>query len=688
MRAVTEAHGAARTRTCRGERGRVSRVMPLSPTLPAAALTAIVGLLILWSNPSRNLNRAAFTCTLHMAAWLVCLHLAFTMKPGLPWLRLTCAVGTWLPMHFWIVKETIVIPRGEYRRRWWRRHAGWIAVCALLAGLCFTDWFVPVHSTPERRLYGWGYYTYIAATFGLYGFLLRDAWTDARRLSGVQRLELQVWLVGGCTTAAMILLLMALSAITHNSMYARLQPLVVLVFFSSTIYAITTHRIMDARQLMLTTASGTGLVTIVAGAAFGMIHLLETLMPEALAWLITTALALGLAQLLRGWVDRALQFYPRATAARLAAFEVLRRESHLEGVVKGFLRVLKGWGQTEHALLLVGAKDTLGGEGGEPALNSPMVRALQHLRWVTPERLARERSTPERVELGRFLAERHLGVLISVEGPALTALIGAGVPASRRPFTYPQVSQLIELGAIMENGLERAHYSVKAQRAEQLATAGLMGASLAHEIRNPLVSIKTFVQLLPRHYADPAFREKFFGLIGDEVTRIDRLTEQLLELASPRAYEAHEIELHPVISMELELVTPKAAGKRIEVRTELQAMPDRVMADSAAVKQVLLNLCLNAIQAVELQTGERWVKIATRRVAAGVEMSVEDSGPGIAAEIRPRLFQPFQSTKSSGFGLGLAVCSDIVAQLDGTITVDPFEVGRGAMFRVVLPGPR
>ena len=82
---------------------------------------------------------------------------------------------------------------------------------------------------------------------------------------------------------------------------------------------------------------------------------------------------------------------------------------------------------------------------------------------------------------------------------------------------------------------------MKVQHAEQLATVGLLGASLAHEIRNPLVTIKTFVHLLPQHHQDPVFRDKFFKLIGDEVNRIDRLTEQLLDLASPRAYAAELI---------------------------------------------------------------------------------------------------------------------------------------------------
>jgi C4-dicarboxylate-specific signal transduction histidine kinase len=100
----------------------------------------------------------------------------------------------------------------------------------------------------------------------------------------------------------------------------------------------------------------------------------------------------------------------------------------------------------------------------------------------------------------------------------------------------------------------------------------------------------------------------------------------------------------------------------------------------------MLNLCFNAIQAVENhQTGKRWVKIATRNTEVGIEMAVEDNGPGIAPEIWPRLFQPFQTTKSSGFGLGLAICSDILANLQASISVDPPQAGRGATFRVIFP---
>jgi signal transduction histidine kinase len=209
---------------------------------------------------------------------------------------------------------------------------------------------------------------------------------------------------------------------------------------------------------------------------------------------------------------------------------------------------------------------------------------------------------------------------------------------------------------------------------------------LAHEIRNPLVSIKTFVQLLPSHHQDPVFREKFFRLIGDEVARIDQLTQQLLDLASPRTYEAKVVELHPLLHSSLELVATKAAHRNVQFLTELRAAPDVAYTDASAAKQVMLNLCFNAIQAVETHEGdERWVKIETRNISGGIEIAVADSGPGIDPEIRPKLFQPFQTTKSTGFGLGLAICSDILANLHASISVDPPAPGRGATFRVIFP---
>ncbi len=660
--------------------------MLITTALFAAIMVGLVGAFILWAHPARRVNQAVFVGTLQTAAWMTCWHMAAsTPERGLFWLQWTCAIGALAPMSFWIVKESILWSEGASVSGWLVRGWGWLLASAVIVVLPFTDYFIPPYSTGANRVYGWGYYVYMVVDIGLYALLLVVALRTSRRLKGIPRLELQVWLVGGCCMFITVWTLSSLSTWTRQPIYRYLSPIAVLVAYTGAAVTITAHRIFDARQIVMVALQKITLITAVAGMVYLLDAAFDLLLPPVFAFLATVVVALWLTALLNGWLNRVFQFYPQATSARKAAFAAAGKEAQTDKLERAFLSILKGWGQSERSLILSGEQGAFGCSALTLDENNAISKMIMEIGWATPERLAREKSSPERAALAQFLEEQELGVLVCSEGPTLKVLVGVGIAASRRPFTYPQVLQLSELAAIIENALERAHLSAKAQHAEQLATVGLLGASLAHEIRNPLVSIKTFVQLLPDHYQDQAFRDKFFRLIGDEVTRIDRLTEQLLDLASPRVYTAKLLELHPVIRTGLDLVAAKACGKNIELRQDLKASQDKAYADPAAVKQVLLNLCFNAIQAVETQFGERWVLVATRNTPEGFEMSVSDSGPGIAMEIRPRLFQPFQSTKSSGFGLGLAICRDILSNLNAVITVDQPVPGSGATFRVIFP---
>ncbi len=647
----------------------------------------VVGVLVAWANPARRLNRAFLAFSVSVSAWLLCQWRAGFGDDRLWWVRMACAVAVGVVLMMWLVKQTAAEPdRGLLRHL--RSALPWAVAGAWLIWICFTPYFVPEASTGERRLYGWGYLAYLGGVGAMILGILVQAVLQARRLTGVRRLELQLLLLGSIAAAGAVITLMVLGALTGNSAFNRAQSVLVLAFYTGTSWAIVTTRVLDGRYILALGVASSLLVALTALVGWSIYALAGLYFSEVVAILIAVAGGLSFSSYIQPKLRRTVGLSRSDAEWRSAAFQAARRESRPDKLEEAFMKVLKGWSKSERAIVLTGGKEGFLGSAVELTGDNPALHALRQLRWASPERLARERSSAERDALKNFLRDQELGLAIVSDGPALTVLIGVGVSASRRPFTHPQVTELQELGSIIESAMERAHYAVKVQHAEQLATVGLLGASLAHEIRNPLVSIKTFVHLLPKHHHDPVFRQKFFGLIGDEVTRIDRLTEQLLDLASPRVYKAEPIDLHPVLRTSLELVAAKATDKRIEFLTDFQANPDRAFTDGSAAKQVLLNLCFNAIQAVETQPeGPRWVKVATRNVAKGIEMMVEDSGPGISPAIRPRLFQPFQSTKSSGFGLGLAICSDILAGLDATISVDPSVPGRGALFRIVFPCP-
>lgn len=657
----------------------------VNPAVIAILAVLSTGGIAYWANPKRAINQVFLTASIHVAGWLGCLYAAGNSENGLIWLRATTAVGALIPLHLWLLKEVIVSGARAYRRLI-GEGIGWTVVCLVLAFISFTGWFVPAHSTSENPVYGTGFYVYIVLHATTYLALTRSTLALMRRQTGVVKIELQIMLLGGSAAALVILLMMILRVLLEVSL--RLQPFVVLLFYAVTALAITTHRIFDARHLLIVGVQRLVLVLLVAGFAYVGYKATAAFLPAALALVVVTGLALALASFITRHLDTWFLRYPKAVQARSAAFAAAQREMRTQELRQSFSRVLRGWGQAEHALILSADAGDFEGDGMRLGEDDPVVTTLRDMAWATPERLTRERETPARVSLRNFLQQHDLGCLVMTRGPTLAVIVGVGVRPSRRPFTFPEINQLRELASIFESALSRTHLLAKAQRAEQLATVGLIGAGVAHEIRNPLVSIKTFVQLLPTHYHDEKFRERFTRLIGDEVERIDRLTEQLMDLAAPKNYQCGPVDLHAVIEGAMEIATVRAQERQVDLRCELNARPSIVWGDVAALKQVVLNLTFNAIQAHEPDTTGRWVRLETVRHADNtMQLIATDNGPGIPAELRTRLFEPFNSTKSSGFGLGLTVCSEILASLNATISVDPPESGYGATFRVHLQCP-
>lgn len=656
------------------------------PALVAATTTLFVGIAAWWANPGRTVNRFFLSASIHVAAWLLFLHMAITASDGQVWVRAASSVGGLLPLHLWFLKESVIGENLIKRYPLWRMVA-WLLLSTVLFVIPTTEWYIPAHSHSGARVYGRGYYAYIGLVVIAYGTLFRDTLQRIRTQTGGQRLELQVLLVGGTITALTVIGLMIASAITHSRLPILFQPIVVMAFYTLTVVLITTHRVFDARYLISVCGQKAILILLTAGGAFGADMFFRIFIPEPLAFIITTGAVLGFAAELNGWLDKRFGRFPKASQVRSAIIAAETSQRDRESLRIKLEEIVAGWAKTEAAYILVSEEDGFKGGTWTIPTASHVGPILRRYGWITPERLSREKVTREGVTMREFLKQYSLGAIVVVRGATLQLAVAVSVRASRRPFTYPEILQLQELALSVEGSLARMVFVEKAQRAQQLATVGLVGAGVAHEIRNPLVTIKTFIQLLPTHYHDERFRTRFTALIADEVGRIDKLTEQLLDLAAPKSYEAQAMSLSEVAKPALELIETKACEKGVTLHVSLLAVPDVVLTDANAVKQVLLNLCFNAMQAQEGQEREKWVRVETRKVSRGIELAISDNGPGIAAEMRPRLFEAFQTTKSSGFGLGLAICREVLTGVNATISVDPYEPGRGATFRVILPCP-
>lgn len=225
-------------------------------------------------------------------------------------------------------------------------------------------------------------------------------------------------------------------------------------------------------------------------------------------------------------------------------------------------------------------------------------------------------------------------------------------------------------------------------RLDRLASLGDLLAEVAHEIRNPLVSLKTFMQLLPDHLDDPEFHEDFRKVVTEELHRMERLLNTLLGHARPASESARtrdsgdSANLVETFESMQRLLQQRATERGVKLESNLDdALPAPAISEDA-LRQILLNLILNALDAAPPRTSI--VLWAEQVEPTLLEFSIEDSGPGVPLRLRPRLFEPFFSTRSGAGGLGLAISKKLAEDVGGSIRVEDSELG-GARFCVGLP---
>ena len=221
------------------------------------------------------------------------------------------------------------------------------------------------------------------------------------------------------------------------------------------------------------------------------------------------------------------------------------------------------------------------------------------------------------------------------------------------------------------------------RRLDRLANAGMLSASVAHEIKNAIVAIKTFVDLLLEKNQDAELAE----IVELEMKRISTLVSQMLRVANPAKPALGVFSLHELMDHSLRLLQHQMNDKLIVLQKQFGAADDTVLGDSHQLDQAFLNLFLNALEAMG---ANGTLGVATESVPAAngsparVRVTVQDTGIGIPPENLNRLFETFFTTKKHGTGLGLAITRRIVQEHQGEIAVES-RLDQGATFTVLLP---
>lgn len=335
-------------------------------------------------------------------------------------------------------------------------------------------------------------------------------------------------------------------------------------------------------------------------------------------------------------------------------------------------------------------------EGAPPASLGPAaLEALLQLSGAMD--LGQPGLAPELTALGRSQTFAAAAPVCSAAGEPLAALLLGGSaddpPGGVRPRTLAALAEAAEqlrAPAGTARALSRLEsLDREMEHLDRRAALGDLLGEIVHELRNPLVSMKTLVQLLPERRDDPEFYLDFRDLVSDELSRMDRLLETLLQHAAPSRDAdplAGACEVAPVVSSIARLLEHRGAKRGVRFSLDIGAsLPPAAVAEDA-LRQILLNLVLNALEATP-RGGAVRLGAREQREPAGrwVELTIDDAGPGIELEARARLFEPFYSSRHGrAGGLGLAISQRLARQAGGAIAVTDAPAG-GARFSVRLP---
>ena len=257
-----------------------------------------------------------------------------------------------------------------------------------------------------------------------------------------------------------------------------------------------------------------------------------------------------------------------------------------------------------------------------------------------------------------------------------------GGPATLHASILPVKSRAASQVVVVLNNLAPARMvELNMRRLDQLASLGMLSASMAHEIKNGMVAVKTFVDLLAQKNQEA----ELTGVAGRELQRINAIVTQMLRFAAPKPATFATVHIHDLLDHSLRVLQHQIGAKMIALQRNYRAAPDTVHGDDAQLQQVFMNLLLNAIEAM----GTNGVlTVATEIAESGgcrlLKIHIQDTGVGVAQENLGRLFEPFFTTKKNGTGLGLAISKRIALEHQGEIHLQS-AVNQGSTFTLSLP---
>lgn len=665
--------------------------------LGTALLSLANGTVMFVVNPGRTINRMFFFASLWIALWSFCVFMAiregarYVGGPAdsiLLWLRLSSVVAAFTGWFVWLMRSVLLVPSNSIRRVF-KGSWPWFSVSCLIAALAMSEFFVPSDSTPFNSKRGPGYYIYSAAILLLCIYFLYDTLKQIRHLSGARRIEMQFFVFNTICACLVIVVFHLVGGLLGIPWLRRIGPLGFIVLHALTVWAICSHKVFDARQVISSIGQralflcvlGCGAVAVVTALKGRVDHPFDVL----LAALLTGVLAILFERPTRKWFG--LDPEHLLIAPRRAIIDCARHEADAGRLKLRVEGIIREWCQAGRVELLfekegkfVGSQTTLSSEW-------PVFPSLLKNGWITPEFLQRKRPEPGSEVSARWLAANQCGAVLAVpqgsDHPSLVVMLG--VKESLRPFTYPDIQLVFPLAELMDNILTHASLAQHAAKLAQIESAAMMSRSLAHDLRNLTTPVVAYL-LCAEGRAKPGSPEvEVYEAARHSMKVMDDYIRESLFFSRRLTPEFKEVNPRAALGSVVKLSQDRASERGVTLSLDCDEESE-MFADPALFERLALNLVNNAIDA---SAHGGVVRISSGRKPGKIFLRVEDHGAGILPENLGRVFDPYFTTKDTGdtrrgLGLGLAICRKIVDLHDGDIEVDSIP-GRGAVFTAHFP---
>ncbi|MEW6515739.1 MAG: ATP-binding protein [candidate division FCPU426 bacterium] len=698
-------------------------------TIFIAIIEVILGFFVITKKSSSVMHRVFLAFSIFIGLWSVCL--GFIFSPLDLSEKITQILINTIMLSGYLVISTFLIFSWVFPQQTIRVSATKLIILfvpfAVIAYLLnFTDLFIKhvnVGKANNRIQFDIRGYSIFAFFFLINSVLA--TWILVRKYiksTGIHKQQLTYFGLGSGLSLLLVVIFDVILPVFTNNNYVWLSPFFMVIFLVAVAYAILRYRLLDLEIIIKRTTIYLVIIGIIIGVYTFVLLLPQQLIGtpgsfNSIFILVIAAITIAITmQPLRDWLDsvtdrlffqRKYDYYhvlEKSAKEINAVFKLeeiinivsnaLIEEMHLTKVAV-FLREKAG----SNIFVCYKADGEI--EPGFPSqveegnplighlINDPILIEVGEFTYKY-EHLFPSDALKKAIqnELKQTFNAALIVPLIQKKNIAGFMILGG--KKSGDLFTSRDLTLLETLSSQMTTALENIRLYEQMITNERLTVIGTLAAGIAHEIRNPLASIKTFIQMLPDKYSNDDFKKRFHDIVGSEIERLSNITADLLTFARPSAPKLDNVSIDQLMDKIKNLLNSPLRKKQIDFTWEVSDLPS-IQADPQQLFQVFLNVTLNAIYASKEKGqvkvyGQIKDQMPGRPSGQGLYMlvTIEDFGTGIKRKDLPNLFQPFFTTKTDGTGLGLATCKRILEAHRGDMYIDS-EEGKGTKVTVLLP---